>query len=98
LILYAAANLRSGTATMVVWSACATGAALWAFTISRFINFVRNAKVIDRAILVSPSSARHHQGDAKAVVHEQMSAYGIAGSVRSSDAQIDSTGESTCHE
>jgi hypothetical protein len=98
LILYAAANLHGGTTTMVVWSACVIGAAFWAFTISRFIDFVRNSKIIDRAILASSSSARHHEGDAKAAVHEQTSTYGIASSVRSSDAQIDSTDEPTCHE
>ncbi len=101
LSLYVAANLRGGTANIAVWLACATGGALWAFTIIRFIDFARNAKVIDQAILASPSSARHHGDNTKVeseVGDEPMSTDSVASPVRSAGAQIDSTDKSTCRE
>jgi hypothetical protein len=79
--LYVSANLRSGTATTVVWLACAAGGALWVFTISRFIDFVHNAKVIDRAILKTESE----MGD------EQVPTDSAAGPVRSGSTQLGST-------
>lgn len=93
--LYASANLRGGTATSMVWLICAAGGTLWAFTISRFVDFVRNAKIIDQAILAVPDSARHHEGDTKAeaeVSDEPMSTDSVSGPTRSDDDQIDSTG------
>lgn len=94
--LYVSANLRGGTATPVVWLACAAGGALWVFTISRFIDFVHNAKVIDRAILASSSSTPHRKGDAKAeseVGDEQTPDDSAAGRIRSDSARIGLTGE-----
>jgi len=79
--LYVSANLRSGTATTVVWLACAAGGALWVFTISRFIDFVHNAKIIDRAILKTESET----GD------EQAPTDSAAGPVRSGSSQLGST-------
>jgi hypothetical protein len=70
-------------------------------TISRFIDFVHNAKIIDRAILESSSSAHHCKGDTKAeseVVDEQVSTDSAAGSVRSGSARLGSTGEATDRE
>lgn len=95
--LYVSANLRGGTATTVTWLACATGGTLWIFTISRFIDFVRNAKVIDRAILMSSSSAHQRKRDTEAD-DEQRLADSAADPVRPSRTRIGSTGEPTDRE
>jgi hypothetical protein len=42
-----------------IWTGCAAGGLLWLYAISRFADFVHNAKVLDSAIAVSRSGAEH---------------------------------------
>lgn len=56
LTLYALAR-RAGPGG--IWTGCAAGGLLWLYAISRFADFMHNAKVLDSAIPGSASGAEH---------------------------------------
>jgi len=59
LSLYVTAGLQAGKEPVVVWTAAATAALLWAFAVSRFIDFMHNAKATTGPSWRTRMSARH---------------------------------------